>query len=46
MAALEAQGIEPEVTQLSVASTKKAGELHLLMGQNPTFLIYGSKGSK
>ena len=46
MAALEAQGIEPEVTQLSVASTKKAGELHLFMGQNPTFLICGSKGSK
>lgn len=46
MAALEAQGIEPEVTQLGVASTKKAGELHLLMGQNPTFLICGSKGSK
>lgn len=41
MEALAAHGIEPEVTQLSVASTKKAGELHLLMGQNPTFLICG-----
>ena len=44
MEALAMHGIEPEVTQLSVASTKKAGELHLLMGQNPTFLICGSKG--
>ena len=41
MEALAAHDIEPEVTQLSVASTKKAGELHLLMGQNPTFLICG-----
>lgn len=41
LAALASHGIEAEVSQVSVASTKKAGELHLLMAHNPTFLICG-----
>lgn len=44
--ALAAHGIEAEVSQVSVASTKKAGELHLLMAQNPTFLICGKGASR
>lgn len=38
---LKACGIEPFVTQMSISKTRKAGELHLLMANNPVFLITG-----
>lgn len=34
-------GIEPEIVQISVARAKKAGELHMMIGQNPVFLLSG-----
>ena len=34
-------GYSVEVTQISVSRTRAAGELHLLMAQNPVFLITG-----
>jgi precorrin-6Y C5,15-methyltransferase (decarboxylating) len=42
VAALTAHGLEAQVTQLSVSRTKRAGELHLLMANNPVFLITGN----
>ena len=37
------RGLTVEVTQISVSRTKNAGKLHLLMAQNPVFLITGSR---
>ena len=39
--ALEELSIDWEVTQISVARSKAAGKLHLMMAQNPVFLISG-----
>ena len=41
VAALTAHGIRPDVTQLSVSRSREAGALHLLMANNPVFLISG-----
>lgn len=38
---LEGQGMEPEAIQLSVSRSKRAGNRHLLMAQNPIWLIRG-----
>ena len=38
---LETLGYETEITQISVSRTKPVGGLHLLMAQNPIFLITG-----
>ena len=35
-------GYDVEVTQLSVSRAKSAGELHLLLAQNPVFLLVGT----
>ncbi len=43
IAALTAHGLSAEVTQLSVSRTKPAGKLHLLMANNPIFLITGER---
>lgn len=40
--ALTGQGLEVQVTQIAVSRTKPAGGLHLLMANNPTFLITGN----
>ena len=40
-ATLTAHGLSAEVTQLSVSRTRQAGRLHLLMANNPVFLITG-----
>ena len=40
-AALTARGLAAEVVQLAVSRTKQAGHLHLLMANNPIFLITG-----
>lgn len=40
--ALQSRGIEPEVTQISVSRSRAAGSLHLLMANNPVFLIAGN----
>lgn len=39
--AFEALGIDWEVTQISVARSRAAGKLHLMMAQNPVFLLSG-----
>lgn len=38
---LERHGIQPQVTQISVSRTSTAGQLHLLLANNPVFLIAG-----
>ena len=38
-AALTAYGLEAEVTQIGVSRTKAVGKLHLLMANNPVFLV-------
>ncbi|MEG1917275.1 MAG: precorrin-6y C5,15-methyltransferase (decarboxylating) subunit CbiE [Oscillospiraceae bacterium] len=38
---LTALGYETEVTQIAVSRTRTAGALHLLLAQNPVFLITG-----
>ena len=43
VSALEQLGYATEVTQLSVSRTRAAGSLHLLMAQNPVFLITGER---
>lgn len=43
VAALTAHGLAAEVTQISVSRTKTAGSLHLLMANNPVFLITGAR---
>jgi len=40
---MEALGLDPEVVQISVSRTRKAGEKHLLLAQNPVFLITGGR---
>ena len=40
--ALQSRGVEPEVTQISVSRGRAAGSLHLLMANNPVFLIAGN----
>ena len=42
VAALTAHGLSVEVTQITVSRTKPAGHLHLLMANNPIFLITGT----
>ena len=37
--ALTARGLTAEVTQIGVSRTKTVGKLHLLMANNPVFLI-------
>lgn len=41
MEAFAAHGLEPEIVQVAVARTRPAGGLHLLMAQNPIFLLCG-----
>lgn len=41
--ALEEAGYETEVSQIFVSRTKKVGGLHMLLAQNPVFLIRGEK---
>ena len=42
MQALSARGISPSITQIGVSRGKKAGSLHLMMANNPIFLIAGN----
>ena len=42
VAALTAHGLSAEVTQIAVSRTRPAGRLHLLMANNPVFLITGT----
>lgn len=39
VAALTAHGLTAQVTQIAVSRSKQAGALHLLMANNPVFLI-------
>lgn len=40
---LQDRGCEVEVAQISVSRTRAAGNLHLLLAQNPVFLITGAR---
>lgn len=40
--ALQESGIQPEVTQIGISRGKAAGSLHMLMANNPVFLIAGN----
>ena len=42
VAALTAHGLSAEVAQIAVSRTRPAGRLHLLMANNPVFLITGT----
>lgn len=42
MAALQRHGIAPDVVQLSISAGHPTGSLHLLMANNPVFLIAGN----
>ena len=41
-AALTARGMEAQISQIAVSRAKPAGSLHLLMANNPVFLITGN----
>lgn len=43
VSALTARGLTAQVTQIAVSRSKKAGALHLMMANNPTFLITGER---
>lgn len=43
MEEMEALGLDPELTQIAVSRTKKAGTKHLLLAQNPVFLLTGGR---
>ena len=43
LSALERLGYEAEVVQISVSRARRAGELHLLLAQNPVFLVTGER---
>lgn len=40
---MERKELAPEVTQVSVSRTRNASNLHLLMANNPVFLVVGSR---
>ena len=42
--ALSAHGMDAETVQIAVSRTKPAGALHLLMANNPVFLVTGQGG--
>ena len=43
LAAMGELGYETEIVQIAVSRARKAGSLHLLMAQNPVFLITGER---
>lgn len=43
MAALQDAGLDVEIQQVFAAQAKSVGKLHLLMGQNPTFILTGRR---
>ncbi len=42
-AALTQLGMEPQITHLTAARSKSTGGLHLMLGQNPVWIITGQK---
>lgn len=40
---MSALGLDPSVLQITAAATKPAGNLHLLLSNNPAFLIVGNR---
>lgn len=41
MDALSSKALDPEVIQISAASSMKAGKLHMMKAENPIFIISG-----
>ncbi len=46
LAAFRSFGVEPELVQFSVARGRAAGGLHLMMGQNPIYLLCGGRADE
>lgn len=44
-AAMTCRGLRAEVSQISVARSREAGKLHLMMAQNPVWLICAKRGT-
>ncbi len=42
--ALQRHDIEPQITSISAANAKKVGASHMMMGQNPVYIISGRSG--
>lgn len=43
VAAMTQLGMEPQISQITVARSRGVGDLHLMMGQNPVWIITGRK---
>ncbi len=43
VAAMTELGMEPQISQITVARAGGVGDLHLMMGQNPVWIITGRK---
>lgn len=41
--AMQEAGLQPEISQVAVSRARAAGSLHLMMAQNPVFLLTGQK---
>jgi precorrin-6Y C5,15-methyltransferase (decarboxylating) len=41
LAAFQAHGIAPEIVQLGAARARRAGSLHMMLAQNPIFILSG-----
>lgn len=43
VSAFQQHGMEPEIVSLSVSRAKRAGALHMMLAQNPVFIISGGQ---
>lgn len=43
VAAFTQLGMNPQITQITVARSRRAGERNLLLGQNPVWIVTGQK---
>lgn len=39
---MEALGVQTEITQIAVSQSKRAGDLHMMLSQNPVYLVLGT----
>ena len=45
LAWMDAHDMQPEVTQIAISRTRRVGGRHLLMANNPVFLVVGDGGA-
>ena len=43
VAAFTQLGMNPQITQITVARSRRAGERNLMLGQNPVWIVTGQK---